>query len=638
MKFIIGFIGFNLVCFKEVWRVNCDERFNDFQIFETHRAPATFQRLQSPPSSKHTLTLNIGLRNQEVDDSIDDLLNRMSDPDRSDYRPHFTDEESESHSKPLIETVEAVVEWLGSHGFHKGDFALSKNQDWIMVKAVPIRKAEEMLQTKYSIYKHHEGDHIIRTESFSLPRHLHKHIELVQPTTMFGRLSAQKSSVRVIEELPTKLMKDLVDPNIPNTCSNPSYVTNDCLRKLYKTEGYKVKSSGKNAIGITGYLGEAANFADAQKFLSAERTDQKNHTFSVVYVNGGKNPQELDDNQVAHQIGVEANLDTQTALGITSPTKNIFYTTGGQPPFKPDITSPYNTNEPFLEWLTYILAQPVSDVPKVISTSYGDDEQTVPISYAKKVCKGFAQLGMRGISVIFSSGDYGVGQDGFCWANDGSNRTTFLPIFPASCPYVTSVGATENFSPEVAVSQKGPGGFYSGGGFSNYFKQPEWQRNDVFDYLGFLGEETYSGMFDGSGRGFPDVAAQGAKYAIAWRGEFLTVGGTSASAPTFASIISLLNDYSISLGGSSLGFLNPWLYKIGRNGINDVTSGKAAGCDTDGFPATYGWDPVTGLGTPDFKRLQSLVRKWSLSTVRKSRSHRHRSRINNSSKHRNHEP
>lgn len=70
----------------------------------------------------------------------------------------------------------------------------------------------------------------------------------------------------------------------------------------------------------------------------------------------------------------------------------------------------------------------------------------------------------------------------------------------------------------------------------------------------------------------------------------ITVGGTSASSPTFASVVTLLNDYRLSQGKPVLGFLNPLLYQTGRNGLNDITSGSSAGCDTSGFPAKQGWD------------------------------------------------
>lgn len=68
------------------------------------------------------------------------------------------------------------------------------------------------------------------------------------------------------------------------------------------------------------------------------------------------------------------------------------------------------------------------------------------------------------------------------------------------------------------------------------------------------------------------------------------VYGTSAACPTFASVITLLNDYRLSRGKPVLGFLNPWLYAVGRRGLNDILIGSSAGCNTTGFPAKRGWD------------------------------------------------
>ena len=102
---------------------------------------------------------------------------------------------------------------------------------------------------------------------------------------------------------------------------------------------------------------------------------------------------------------------------------------GGSPPFIPDGNAPTNTSEPYLPFLDFILDQ--ESIPQTFTTSYGDDEQSVPYDYAVAVCNGFAKLGARGTSVIFSSGDCGVG-GGDCATNDGKNRTEFLPVFSAT--------------------------------------------------------------------------------------------------------------------------------------------------------------------------------------------------------------
>jgi tripeptidyl-peptidase-1 len=95
----------------------------------------------------------------------------------------------------------------------------------------------------------------------------------------------------------------------------------------------------------------------------------------------------------------------------------------------------------------------------------------VPQDYAVEVCSLFAQLGAQGTSVIFSSGDSGVGSNGDCVSNDGKNTQMFLPAFPASCPFVTAVGSTKGINPEVPTTE-----FSSGGGFSNYFVSHVLQR------------------------------------------------------------------------------------------------------------------------------------------------------------------
>ncbi len=75
-------------------------------------------------------------------------------------------------------------------------------------------------------------------------------------------------------------------------------------------------------------------------------------------------------------------------------------------------------------------------------------------------------------------------------------------------------------------------------------------------YLSTLGN-TNAGLFNASGRAFPDIAAQGENVEINWQNQFGLVGGTSCSSPIFASIISLVNDRLIAAGQPVLGFLNP---------------------------------------------------------------------------------
>lgn len=153
-----------------------------------------------------------------------------------------------------------------------------------------------------------------------------------------------------------------------------------------------------------------------------------------------------------------------------------------------------------------------------------------------------------------------------------------------------------NHSPEI-VAFDPVDAFSSGGGFSSYFPRPAYQNAVVPKYVSSL-KGSFSGLFNPQGRAYPDIAAQGFHFITTWNGTEVWLDGTSASTPTASAVISLVNDFLIASGKPPLGFLNPWLYAGGFKAFTDITSGSAIGCGTDGFPATEGWDAVTGWGTP----------------------------------------
>lgn len=98
--------------------------------------------------------------------------------------------------------------------------------------------------------------------------------------------------------------------------------------------------------------------------------------------------------------------------------------------------------------------------------------------------------------------------------------------------------------------------FSSGGGFSKYFTRPKYQDSVGTAYLA-ASNGSFSGPYNPDGRAYPDLAAQGSYYNIVWNGDSGTASETSASTPTVAAIVALLNDALIS-GKPAMGFLNPW--------------------------------------------------------------------------------
>jgi len=329
-------------------------------------------------------------------------------------------------------------------------------------------------------------------------------------------------------------------------------------------------------------------------------------------------------------------------------------------PIYPDTVNPggYNASD-------YGTHQP----PLVISISYGSAEASYSERYARRQCLEYLKLGLRGVSVIVSSGDYGTEQlSGTCIdpvtggvlrnaTNSGGGF--FAPTFPASCPWVTAVGGTQlkptmnktwnedmrwdEFPEQVVWSSRDAFlNYSSAGGFSWVFERPEYQRDAVTGYLGFEPASTSrsnsssnsnnsssngstnsnsssehaehlralseKGYFNPRGRGFPDVSATAANVIIRTNGAWYLVGGTSASAPIFASMIARINDERLKSGKGPVGFLNPVLYsEKAKRAFKDVKEGWNGGCGVErAFPATKGWDAVTGLGTPDFQALRDV--------------------------------
>ncbi len=192
----------------------------------------------------------------------------------------------------------------------------------------------------------------------------------------------------------------------------------------------------------------------------------------------------------------------------------------------------------------------------------------------------------------------------------------FNPSFPATCPYITSVGATQIIpnatvpglaSNTVPFEMACETVIYSGGGFSNVFDLPSYQEIAVRNWFADYPPPYTAAQFNNTqtSRGYPDVSANGANYIIAIDGIFDLVYGTSASSPVFAAIVTLLNGERMKQNKTSIGFLNPSLY-ANPSVLNDITNGTNMGCGTQGFSASRGWDPVTGLGTPNYPKMLEL--------------------------------
>ncbi|EEQ88547.1 tripeptidyl peptidase, variant 2 [Blastomyces dermatitidis ER-3] len=597
-----------------------------YSLKESHPAPSKWIREGTAPPSMN-ISLQIGLVQGRLAE-LENRLQEVSNPRHKRYGQFLTRFEVARLLRPHRDAVDRTQAWLEEHGISTGRHNFNAAGDWLAV-TVSIAEAERLLDTKYHIYRYGHQT-AARAMEWSVPQYLHDAIDTIQPTTSLMRIPGQVKARQNEDHEITNINQQAEDaalgigtdvdlnnipPDLtPQQACNASAVTSLCLRTLYGTLYYRADSQRGTKMALVNYLGEFNNRSDVSHFLKIYRPDAVSgaESFEDISINGGINQQSLvTPEQYARGAGREGNLDAEVMLGIAHPIPLTIYSVGkSEPPFIPDSFTPTNTNEPFLVWLNWILDQPDSELPSVVSTSYGDIEHTVPISYARRVCNGFAQLGARGVSVIMGSGDYGVGHPGHCYSNDGLTTPEFLVSFPDSCPWVTSVGATKGIQPEV-VAVNSRNGFSSGGGFSNYFPRPDYQANNPNSIARYLSKinNLHSGMFNPYGRAIPDVSAQGYRFVTIWNGETKLIDGTSASAPTFAAIVALVNDALAAEKKPPLGFLNPWLYMEGFKAFQDVTEGTNGGCNTTGFPALQGWDAASGWGTPLFPKFREIALK-----------------------------
>ncbi|KAF2674224.1 subtilisin-like protein [Microthyrium microscopicum] len=412
-------------------------------------------------------------------------------------------------------------------------------------------------------------------------------------------------------------------------------ITPACLRALYGYNESMAGGNAKNSYGIVEYSPQSYNQQDLDKYFSNFSRPAMGSQPVLRPIDGGV---VLPANR-SFNINGESNLDLEYAMAIVAPMKVNLYQVGD------DVQGASFNN--FLDALDSSYCKfeggddPTQDAvyptplegyigpaqcggfaaSKVISTSYGYNEADLTPAYADRQCAEYLKLALQGVTILYSSGDFGVaGNMGRCIDPKTGNFTrtnatdgVFNPSFPSGCPWVTSVGATEvppatnvvqalasNTQPEVACETV----IRSGGGFSNMFEMPEYQKVAVKGWFSDHPPVYGASLFNNTQktRGFPDIAVNGANYVITVGGNFSLIYGTSASAPALGGILTLINEQRLNAGKNTIGFINPVLYENPQM-MKDVVKGQNRGCGTTGFDATTGWDPLTGLGTPIFPKM-----------------------------------
>jgi subtilase family serine protease len=538
------------------------------------------------------IRLELGPTSQQQAD-LAQFLERQRDPSSSDYQGWLTPEQYADRFGVSENDLAQVSAWLVSRGFEIEQTARGRN--WISFHgtAAQIRAA---FRTEIHQYEAEGELHFANATTALIPE------EFAGVVTAIRGLDDFRPHPQHNQPVAANL-DTAADPQF-NASNGAHYLAPDDLAAIYDitplyTAGYNGTGQKLAIVGQTDIA-----LSDMRGFRSQFGLAAADPQLVLFGADPGVSPGDQ----------IEADLDLEWA-GAVARNAKIYYV--------------YSVN--VIGSLQYAVDQ---NVAPVISMSYGECESGGSTGFRAVAQQANAQ----GITWLNASGDSGAAGCDWDAAVATHGRSV---IFPADIPEVTAVGGTElnesgaagwnktnsttwasagGYLPEKAWndSSSASGLAASGGGASAMFTKPWWQSGP--------------GVPSDGARDVPDISLSASAvhdgYLIYANGSLMAVGGTSASTPAFAGIITLINQYVVAKGlqpKPGLGNINPALYNMAQTTtgvIHDITLGDnivpctaaATGCTsgTFGYKAGPGYDMVTGLGSVD---AYYLAAKWNNSTA-----------------------
>lgn len=512
-----------------------------------------------PVAASTPVKMRLALLREEPS-ALEVSLLAISDPRSPRFRNYLSDAQVAELVRPKTGAMEAAEKWARAMLGEGVELERSQHGDYLFVSSTvaSVSSAFEGIVDDVAVFHHEESSKSsVRavapsaTPSSLVPASLREHVWAV---------------LDLVELLPVPPQKQVTSGKQPGDTIEPPI-----LHKQYGLVDDPEAVGGRTSTSQGVAMFEQAQFAQSDVDVFQETYDIPKVEFQILGPNDGG------------YFG-EAGLDTQwiTATGRGVPSWWL------------------SQNEfDMLAWCELVLN--MTQPPSVVSISWGSPETSYHAEHMQAGSDCFQKMGVQGITVFTASGDGGTGKQGTF------SCKAFDPNWPGTCPYITTVGGTYLES----GTENGWSG--SGGGFSAVFPRPAWQDKAVAAYMQSATLPS-SDLYTADGCAKPDIAAVATNYKVASAGGFHgTLTGTSASSPAFAGMVAVINDLLVDSGKPTVGFINPALYAAAEAGSADflgfdVVTGnnKHSGCDA-GFSAVEGWDAVTGLGTPLFQNLKSLL-------------------------------
>ncbi|HYT35183.1 MAG TPA: S53 family peptidase [Ktedonobacteraceae bacterium] len=576
-----------------------EERLQPMSIGNLPPLVKISQKLGADQSNR-TLQMSIGLslRNQ---DQLNTLLQSLYDPSSSSYHQFLSVNQFASEFAPTTDQQQAVINYLTSQGF---TITQTYPNHTLIDFGGPQSLAERVFGVSINDYRSPDGrDFFANASQPSLPAYLASYV-----TNISGLDDANQFYHPPI----ASKNAPAISPNAGSNCPAPgqsggsggggilgggsqvAYIPSQ-FAKAYNYDG--LHSAGLQGEGQTVGVFELDGYSQSDIQAYAQCFGGGSVPIQNVVLDG------FNGQPGAGAIEVE--LDVEMILSQAPHlSKLIVYEA-------PNTTQGYNDE----------FARIVSDKTPVISVSWGDCESNMGQQEANQENQYFQEAAAQGQTILVAAGDSGSSS---CFQLQGGGFNTSLNADdPAAQPYVTGVGGTNltlNSDNSYASETVWNGGFLGGaggGGISQFWKQPSWQKGPGVQnsYSNGMRETPDVSLDADPATGYPVYCTAGSSCSssggLGGGSGWITVGGTSAAAPMWAAMIALANEEAAHHGKGPLGFLNPALYKIAAGSrygsdFHDITppSNSSAPSNNDelginggAYPVTNNYDIATGWGT-----------------------------------------
>lgn len=499
--------------------------------------------------ANRTMKLDIVLPLRNVSE-LDNLLSEIYDPNSSEYLHFLTDEEFTKRFGPTRQDYEAVVQFAKRNGFT----VIGGSRDGLDVQIQgPVSAVESAFHVAMLKYEDPIKSRIFFSADREPTVNLPVNIWHIAGLNNFARphpLYVKRSDYAAAHGISPAMA---VSHAITGSGPSGSFLGSDMRAAYYS--GQSLTGAGQT-LGLLEFGG--TDLADLSRYF--RNAHQWNRVPITLVSTDGTSVSCVNNRAGGYCNDTEQTLDMTQAIGMAPGLSHLVMYVGS---LDSAIFSSMTTRKP---------------LPKTIACSWSwtpVDPSTLNPYFKKMAAQG---------------------QTFFAASGDNSTWSKTNEAWPADNAYATSVGGTDLITVKAGGTWKYERAWSdSGGGFSPAkIAIPPWQKISGVINASNRGSHTY--------RNGPDVAAN-ANFSFYTCGnqaacEANDYGGTSFAAPMWAAFIALVNQRRASEGKSTLGSLNPAIYKqnvTSRYGsdFHDIGSGKSGN-----HYAVKGFDLVTGWGSP----------------------------------------